>query len=245
MIKGKEKRAGNNPGIFENRRGKITLAIESGVAAGSISLLLDKEEIDFWIGTGAVSRSEDILEAVKKILEKNNIKIESVKRLAISSGPGSFTGLRIGFAIIKGLSKAIDGKVWTASLLEALIGEPLLNGTYLTAVPFGKKQVCWQTFELQTELKTKKVRQNDLSVSGIEDFIESLPDIKADVFVLHQSIFEELKTLKKTIEKRNKKIVNAGANLAKYIGETAVKSERLNSKQNLIINYAGTDKILI
>jgi tRNA threonylcarbamoyladenosine biosynthesis protein TsaB len=49
-------------------------------------------------------KSEAVLPAIEKILQKNNLKIEDIQNIEVSKGPGSFTGLRVGVAIANALS---------------------------------------------------------------------------------------------------------------------------------------------
>ena len=48
-------------------------------------------------------QSENILLEIDKMLEKNNITLREIENIAVVVGPGSFTGIRIGVALVKGL----------------------------------------------------------------------------------------------------------------------------------------------
>ncbi len=125
------------------RKKKITLAIETAVGGGSLSLLEDISVIDCWVGEREVSRSEELIEAVSAILTRNQIKSGDLDMLAASRGPGSYTGARIGLATAIGLKNGLDIKCFGASVLDSFyykFGNQHLD--VITAVSFGKKEVC-------------------------------------------------------------------------------------------------------
>jgi tRNA threonylcarbamoyladenosine biosynthesis protein TsaB len=67
-----------------------------------------------------VSPSRWLLPAVRFLLEAGRIPLEKVSVLAVTVGPGSFTGLRVGLATIRGLAMASGRPVAGISTLEAL-----------------------------------------------------------------------------------------------------------------------------
>jgi tRNA A37 threonylcarbamoyladenosine modification protein TsaB len=87
---------------------KIVLAIETGFAGGSISLLRNNVEIDKWSGSRAISKSEDVLNEISILLKKNKIERFEISSIVISKKAGSLTGLRIGLALARGLSKSLN-----------------------------------------------------------------------------------------------------------------------------------------
>ena len=65
-------------------------------------------------------RSDGLLNLIKSSLLKTKIKIGSLDGLGVGLGPGSFTGLRIGLATIKGLSFALKKPCYCFSSLDAI-----------------------------------------------------------------------------------------------------------------------------
>ena len=85
----------------------ITLAIESAIRGGSVSLIGDGVEIANWIGSADVSKAEDLLADIDLMLGANGLTIHDVGHVAVSAGPGSFTGIRIGIATALGLETGL------------------------------------------------------------------------------------------------------------------------------------------
>lgn len=89
------------------------------------------------IGEGSTSRSEDLLPAIEALLHEANATARDIGRIAVSLGPGSFTGLRIGIASALGLSKALKCEVVGVPLLPAMFSLSDKAGR-AAVVPVGK-----------------------------------------------------------------------------------------------------------
>ena len=67
-----------------------------------------------------MSHSERLVPMIKEVLENLNLKIEDIDLYGVSTGPGSFTGLRIGVATVKGFAHLFNKPVIGISTLEGL-----------------------------------------------------------------------------------------------------------------------------
>lgn len=66
------------------------------------------------------SHAENLHVFIKDILESNNLKYSELKAIAVSKGPGSYTGLRIGVSTAKGLCFALDIPLIAIDTLQSL-----------------------------------------------------------------------------------------------------------------------------
>jgi tRNA threonylcarbamoyladenosine biosynthesis protein TsaB len=67
-----------------------------------------------------VTHSRRLLSGIDWLLQENAVKLADVDGLAVGLGPGSFTGLRIGMATMKGLATAIEKPLLGVSTLDGL-----------------------------------------------------------------------------------------------------------------------------
>ena len=82
----------------------ITLALDSSGKAAGVALLRDEELIyESYLNNG-LTHSETLLPMVQSALEAAKTGLSEVGLIAVGAGPGSFTGLRIGMALAKGLA---------------------------------------------------------------------------------------------------------------------------------------------
>ncbi|MDX1278682.1 tRNA (adenosine(37)-N6)-threonylcarbamoyltransferase complex dimerization subunit type 1 TsaB [Oceanihabitans sediminis] len=99
----------------------IILNIETATTNCSVSL--SKEGETFALledNSKQYSHAERLHVYINQILEENNIKSSQIDAIAVSKGPGSYTGLRIGVSAAKGLCFALDKPLISVSTLEAL-----------------------------------------------------------------------------------------------------------------------------
>jgi tRNA threonylcarbamoyladenosine biosynthesis protein TsaB len=98
----------------------VILAVETATLATSVALLRGEELVAEWTQVDARPHSERLLPAIDALLRGAGAAIGDVDAFAVSAGPGSFTGLRIGIATVKGLAFGSERPVAAVSTLAAL-----------------------------------------------------------------------------------------------------------------------------
>ncbi len=97
----------------------ISTAFASSLVAIDINGKQDCVELD-----SSCKQSEKILATIDEVLQRNGLKIGDNNEFCVVIGPGSFTGLRIGIALIKGLCAGLDNtKVVGLSSLDFMAYE--------------------------------------------------------------------------------------------------------------------------
>lgn len=81
----------------------MILAIETATAVCSVALELEHGRVVEKRTEGRGVHSEKTFTFIQELLDRNNLSVDDLDGLLFSSGPGSYTGLRIGAAAIKGL----------------------------------------------------------------------------------------------------------------------------------------------
>ena len=99
----------------------IILNIETSTKVCSVALAKNKEVIDLIEHEDDnYSHSEKLNLFILELLEKNNLSFDDLDAVAISEGPGSYTGLRIGVSTAKGICYSKDIPLISVNTLEAL-----------------------------------------------------------------------------------------------------------------------------
>jgi tRNA threonylcarbamoyladenosine biosynthesis protein TsaB len=93
----------------------LTLAFDTATAVAT-SALVDGDEV---LGE-RISRAQTLLEDVDALLRQAGSHPSELDRLAVGIGPGSFTGVRIGLAVARGLALSLDLRGSGVSTLDAL-----------------------------------------------------------------------------------------------------------------------------
>lgn len=96
------------------------LAIDTSSSVCSTALLEDNNLIDENNLDDGRTHSENLMPLVKELLERNNVNLSEINLIAVSCGPGSFTGIRIGISSVKAMAEVHNIPVAEVTSLETL-----------------------------------------------------------------------------------------------------------------------------
>ena len=96
------------------------LAIDSTALVASVALCDDEKLLALCTVNNGNTHSETLLPMVESALKQSKLSPSDIQLFAVSNGPGSFTGVRIGCATVKGLAFGRDIPTVGVSTLEAL-----------------------------------------------------------------------------------------------------------------------------
>lgn len=96
------------------------LVLESSGLVASVALMEEEKMIGEYTVNFKKTHSQTLLPMVDELVKNIGIDLKELDGIAISNGPGSFTGLRIGSATAKGLAQALNIPIVPVSTLEAL-----------------------------------------------------------------------------------------------------------------------------
>lgn len=96
------------------------LAIDTSALAASAAICENEKIIAQYTRNTSHTHSETMLPMVNEILCASSLTTDDIDLFALSAGPGSFTGVRIGVSIIKGLTFGKNKPIASVSTLEAL-----------------------------------------------------------------------------------------------------------------------------
>ena len=144
------------------------LAIESSAKAASVAIVDAGRLIaEIFLNSG-LKHSVTIMPSVERLLESTGIGISDMDRIAISKGPGSFTGLRIGMAAVKGLAWACDIPCCAVSSLEAAaVGVAHMGGTVCAVMDARAGQVYNALFSAHDGKLSRLCEDRAISVSEL------------------------------------------------------------------------------
>ncbi len=95
------------------------LAVETSTLTASVAILVDGK-IAIEKQSGVNSHAELLLPLIDECLKASGLALSELETIAVGAGPGSFTGLRIGMATVKGLCLAAGRPLTPVSSLAAL-----------------------------------------------------------------------------------------------------------------------------
>lgn len=157
------------------------LAVDTSAVCASVGITENGKILsESSINTG-LTHSRTLMPMIDSTLRNGEIDLDSIDYFACSVGPGSFTGIRIGVAAVKGLADGLKKKCIPVSTLEALAYN--LQGRCCTAVSVMDarcNQVYCGIFLVDGEEITRLTEDMALKIEELE---KMLPDYENVVFV--------------------------------------------------------------
>jgi tRNA threonylcarbamoyladenosine biosynthesis protein TsaB len=140
----------------------ILLAVDTSGKHGSIALArcgpndaCDVIEVSPLLGG---TFSAELVPQIAALLEKHGFSKTDIGAFAVVSGPGSFTGLRIGLAVVKALAEVLRKPIAAVSLLEALASVGPSKARVVAAIEAGRNEVFLGEYEVG-ESETHIIRE--------------------------------------------------------------------------------------
>ena len=104
----------------------LILGIETSTKICSVAISDGDKLLALEEEGGEYSHSEKLTIFIQRVLKKTNIKLKDIDAIAVSKGPGSYTGLRIGVSVAKGLCYALNKPLIAVDTLQAMARNPSL-----------------------------------------------------------------------------------------------------------------------
>ena len=167
------------------------LAIDTSSSVCSTALLENNNLIDENNLDDGRTHSENLMPLVKELLERNNVNLSEINLIAVSCGPGSFTGIRIGISSVKAMAEVHNIPVAEVTSLETLAANDTSLKNKIALIDAKNNQVYAGIFDKEYNL-LEEYLADDINV-----VFETLSKYPNSVFIgngaeLHKSILEKI-----------------------------------------------------
>ncbi len=126
----------------------MLLAIDSATRVLSIALYDGQQVYAESTWTTSNRHTVELTPAIQYLLAQSRLTVADLTVLAVSQGPGSFNGLRIGFSVAKGLALARDLPLVAIPTLDVVAAaQSPFNGTLIAVLQAGRGRVCAGTYD--------------------------------------------------------------------------------------------------
>src|SRR5438105_5830783 len=132
----------------------IILGVDTSLPILSVALLRDSNLIGAVAAEGKDSRNEKLLPAIDWVLNESGIDRREIDLYAVTRGPGSFTGVRIGLATVQGMALALGKPVCAMSTHEAIA--PAM-GRWAVIDDAGRGELYVSVFEDGSEIEPPRL----------------------------------------------------------------------------------------
>ncbi len=135
----------------------LILSLETATKVCSVALHQENELIALTEYDGDYSHSEKLNEFILEVLGKSNRKFNDLEAIAVSKGPGSYTGLRIGVSTAKGLCYALDIPLISIDTLQSMALKAFyqlndINAVYCPMIDARRMEVYCGFYDFEQKL---------------------------------------------------------------------------------------------
>lgn len=151
------------------------LGIDSTAKSASAAICEDGKILALQYSNTGYTHSVTLMPMVKNVLCAASLKIDDIDAFAVTAGPGSFTGVRIGVACVKGMAQPLGKPCIAVSTLEAAAKPLEAFDCYAVAVMDARcKQVYAAEFECKNGALIRKCPDCAVSISELADRLKSV-----------------------------------------------------------------------
>lgn len=158
----------------------LILNIETSSENCSVAIARNGEMVATLESTESKSHATILTVLIEKILQDNAIKVNNLDAIAVSKGPGSYTGLRIGVSVAKGLCYGAGKPLIAINTLESM-----LNGLKMSLPDFDQAFAEDAIFCPMLDARRQEVYLAHFSKGG-----ETLHETAAEI--IHEESFKEI-----------------------------------------------------
>jgi len=126
----------------------LILSLETATPGGSVFLGRGSTQLAARQGDPQISQSSSLLSDINDSLRKAGVSLQEVDLFACASGPGSFTGLRIGIATLKALAASMKRPCVGIPTLQAVAYAAGPSSATVALLPAGRGEVFAQLFSV-------------------------------------------------------------------------------------------------
>ena len=152
----------------------ITLSFDSTAKIATVAVTDSQKLLALYSIDNGLTQSELLLPMAESVLKSLKLKFSDVELLACSVGPGSFTGVRIGTALVKGIAFGKNIPCASVSTLEAL-AENLYGteGIIIPSMDARRSQLYTAIFEYDGKEMIRHTEDMAISISELAEMLKS------------------------------------------------------------------------
>lgn len=199
----------------------ITVALDTSESRGSIAVRRDGQTVAVRLHEGTADYSSWLLGATEEALREAAATMDSVGLLAASTGPGSFTGVRIGLTTVKVWAEVYGKPVVGVSRVEAMARVGERSGLVAASYDAQRGQIFAGLYRWVDGVAKAVESEMVISAEGFVAFVEERAGTNSVRWVTLDPQLITSATGWSTRERRSDRLIACPADVASLIGELA------------------------
>lgn len=185
----------------------ILLGIDTSTNACSVSLMEEDKLLGEIILNHKKTHSKKLMPSIEFLLNSVELKVDDIDAIAVSIGPGSFTGLRIGLSTAKALCQAKNKKLIKIDTLDSLAYNAIEDNCIIIPLLDAQRDNLYSKY-----FEVKEGKLNELTDTKVENINEIIEFIKTsdkrcillgEGYLKHKEKFDEIDNIIKKTSNNN------------------------------------------
>lgn len=149
------------------------LSVDTSSVVATCAVLDEEKLLGEYTLNQDMTHSERLIPMIKVVMDSLALSPSDIDLFAASNGPGSFTGLRIGLATVKGLAHSVDKPVLGVSTLEALAFNIPWANTIIPIMDARRDRVFTGIYSWENGKLSNTMEPTIVEVEELLDFIDT------------------------------------------------------------------------
>ncbi len=171
----------------------IILGVDTSCEQASCAIYKDGEILERKSEVNKRKHSVTIISMIESLVNEFGISVKDIEKYVVSSGPGSFTGLRIGIAAIKGMAYIQDKKITMIKTLDVLANQSKnIEKIVCPVIDARNNQVYTAIYEYETGFFKPKTDYMGIRIEELANILKGKSvDFLGDASIKHYEFFKE------------------------------------------------------
>lgn len=212
------------------------LSLDTSATVATVAIAEDSRILAEYTVDNKNTHSESLLPMIEAVLSSLSLKISDIDLFALSSGPGSFTGVRIGAATVKGLAFGKDTPCIEVSTLEALAYNLVIRqGLICPVMNARRSQVYTALFRSDGERLIRLMPDSALAISELDKILAKYEEpisLVGDGYDITEEALKNTSLFPTPSARRNQSAASVAA-----IAFDSFKNGRAVTSEALSVNY--------
>lgn len=162
------------------------LALDTSALVASAAITENGKVLAEYTLNYKLTHSQTIMPMIDEIVKMTETDLDTIDYIACSSGPGSFTGLRIGAATAKGLAHGLNKPIVAVPTLEALAYNIFGTDKFICPIMDARRKQVYNAVYVPEGKKLDVILEEDTRI--IDDVLDYVNDVDCDVIFVGDAV---------------------------------------------------------
>ena len=162
------------------------LALDTSALVASAAITENGKVLAEYTLNYKLTHSQTIMPMIDEIVKMTETDLDTIDYIACSSGPGSFTGLRIGAATAKGLAHGLNKPIVAVPTLEALAYNIFGTDKFICPIMDARRKQVYNAVYVPEGKKLDVILEEDTRI--IDDVLDYVKDVDCDVIFVGDAV---------------------------------------------------------